>query len=350
MRQVRIISFTAEGTQKGQELLKRLAREETECICFAPEKYMEPGIKSLPGEFKEWIGRDWGTADYLFIGAAGIAVRLIAPWVRDKFSDPAVVCMDEKGQYVIPLLSGHVGGAVELSKQIAEITGGVPVITTATDLNEIFAVDVFAKKNQLIIKNRELAKKVSAYLLDGGKAGFYSEYPVSGSWPAQLCRCNSREELPGYDLSLAVTGEVDLSKHSRILCLKPRTLAVGIGCRRGTGKEKIRAGLFEILERIGSDVSDVACIASIDLKKEETGLIRLAEELRVPFLTYPAGRLKETGKVSCPSAFVEQTTGVDNVCERAALLAGNGGKIVTEKTIVDKVTYAVVKKKLEMRF
>ena len=85
--------------------------------------------------------------------------------------------MDEKGQYVISLLSGHVGGAVELSKQIAEITGGVPVITTATDLNEVFAVDVFAKKNHLIIKDRELAKKVSAYLLDGGKAGFTANIP-----------------------------------------------------------------------------------------------------------------------------------------------------------------------------
>ena len=169
-------------------------------------------------------------------------------------------------------------------------------------------------------------------------------------WPAQLCRIKQQGGTSWRDLSLAVTREVDLSKHSRILCLKPRTLAVGIGCRRGTGKEKIRAGLFKILERIGSDVSDVACIASIDLKKDETGLISLAEELRVPFLTYPAEKLKETGKVSCPSVFVEQTTGVDNVCERAALLAGNRGKMVAEKTIVDKVTYAVVKKKLEMEF
>lgn len=350
MRQFRIVSFTAEGTRAGDRLARRLTEEGKECRCFAPSKYARHGIKKLPEETGAWIGRDWGEADYLFIGAAGIAVRFIAPWVRDKYSDPAVLCMDEKGGYVIPLLSGHIGGAVELSKQIAAIMQGIPVITTATDLNGTFAADVFARKNHLEIQSREMAKRISAYLLDGGNVGFYSEYPVVGKCPGQLILCRSREELSSYELSVVVADKTDPVTLSHALHLMPKSLAIGIGCRRGTKKEKIRDGLLKILEDLGSCISQVSCIASIDLKKDEEGPNLLAEELQVPFVTYPAAKLRETGKVSCASAFVEQTTGVDNVCERAALLAGDMGKTVMKKTIVDGVTYAVVKKNLEMEF
>ena len=105
----------------------------------------------------------------MFVGAAGIAVRLIAPWVQDKLKDPAVLVIDEQGRYAIPILSGHVGGCNELAEAAAQILGAEPVITTATDLRQAFAVDVFATENELVISDRELAKQISAAELRGEK-------------------------------------------------------------------------------------------------------------------------------------------------------------------------------------
>lgn len=114
----------------------------------------------------------------LFVGAAGIAVRAIAPLVKDKLTDPAVLVMDEAGQFVIPILSGHVGGANELARLIAGLCQAVPVITTATDVNRVFAVDVFAAKNSLIIADREAARHVAMDLLEGREVGFLNSCQV----------------------------------------------------------------------------------------------------------------------------------------------------------------------------
>ena len=346
MKDLRIISFTAVGTKIGAALSGKMP----EVSCFAPEKYAKDvAAQTLPPDMGSWIGNDWGEFDYLFVGAAGIAIRYIAPWIRDKFHDPAVLCMDEKGQYVIPLLSGHMGGAVDLAEKIARFTGGVPVITTATDVNATFAVDVFARKNRLIIGDRELAKRISAHLLDGGNVGVYSEYPVRGICPKGLEQCSCEEELKNYEAAFAVT-EKKYTRAERILYLTPADLAVGIGCRRGTPKEQIREGLMKIFSESGNDLEQIGCIASIDLKKEEEGLNLLARELDVPFYTFKAEQLLSAGPASCSSRFVEQVTGVDNVCERAAILAGEGGELTVKKTIINGVTYAVVRKNLEMNF
>ena len=133
------------------------------------ERYAEMfQLFSLKDSLREWTENSFEECDALiYIGACGIAVRAIAPFVKDKFTDPAVISMDELGGYIIPLLSGHVGGANELAMEIANITGGVAVISTATDVNGAFAVDVFAKKNDLKLANKELAKLISADILDG---------------------------------------------------------------------------------------------------------------------------------------------------------------------------------------
>lgn len=346
MKDLRIISFTAAGTKISAALSGQMSK----ISCFAPEKYArDTAVQRLPSDVSSWVGEDWGEHDYLFIGAAGITIRYIAPWIRDKFHDPAVLCMDEKGQYVIPLLSGHMGGAVDLAKKIAGFTGGVPVITTATDINDTFAVDIFAKKNRLIIGDRELAKRISAHLMDGKDVGFYSEYPVGGIFPKGLVQCSCEEEFKEYEAFFAVT-EKKYAMSEQILYLTPANLAVGIGCRRGTSKEQILEGLMKILAQSDYMLEQVNCIASIDLKKEEEGLNLLAKKLHVPFHTFTAEELLSAGPASCSSAFVEQVTGVDNVCERAAILAGEGGELTVKKTIINGVTYAVVRKNLEMNF
>lgn len=133
-------------------------------------------MEELTKSWKEEIGTVWGKEALIFIGASGIAVRAIAPFVKDKFTDSPVVVLDERGTFVIPLLSGHVGGAVELANLLAVHTGGTAVITTATDVQNKFAVDVFAKENGLVLTSREQAKNISVGILEKRKQEFYLNF------------------------------------------------------------------------------------------------------------------------------------------------------------------------------
>ena len=159
-KKIRVISFTKQGSRLNREIGKKLTEIGYRCSCYTVERFADKTegelcLAPLPEKEKRsaWIGQYWGKEAFLFIGASGIAVRLIAPWVKDKFMDSPVLVMDERAEYVIPLLSGHVGGAVEIAREIAGSVGAKPVITTATDVEQVFAVDVFAADNRLRIGN-----------------------------------------------------------------------------------------------------------------------------------------------------------------------------------------------------
>ena len=155
-KKINVLSFTKKGSQKNKELCSYFT--EQDCIGYTIKRFSaEYALEPMPECLSLWIGKKWGKEDFIFIGAIGIAVRLIAPWVKDKYSDSAVLVMDEKAQYCIPVLSGHVGGGIELAHMIEKCMGAMPIITTATDVQKKFAVDVFAKKNRLQITDRKLA-------------------------------------------------------------------------------------------------------------------------------------------------------------------------------------------------
>ena len=267
----------------------------------------------------------------VFIGAAGIAVRAIAPFVKDKLKDPPVVVMDENGSFVIPILSGHVGGANSLALELAEVTGAQPVITTATDVSGAFSVDVFAKENGLRIANREGISKVSASALEGK--------------PVTICIKDYPPAEP-VDVLIADEEAADSLKGTAKIVLCPKKYAVGMGCRRGKSFEELRAFAEEVLRDNGIDLSDAGCIATIDVKKDEEGLKRLSQAWRMPLITFEAGLLaKAEGEFSHSDTVLEKV-GVDNVCERAAVLAaGRGSQIRVKKTARDGMTIAVAERK-----
>ena len=168
---IRLISYSKRGRDTARDIAAALEAEGHECRRFALPKYLGEGDEPLTVNCSEWAGEGFMEADALvFCCAAGIAVRAIAPWVKDKTTDPAVVVTDEKGLFAVPVLSGHIGGANELAVEIARVTGGTPVVTTATDVNGLFAVDVFAEKNCLYLTDMKLAKEVSAALVAGQNA------------------------------------------------------------------------------------------------------------------------------------------------------------------------------------
>lgn len=364
-RKIIIFSFTGTGASLGRRLCRKL--EETDHIweAYAPGKYAQEGLRPMPADRAELIGGQWGRAAFLFIGAAGIAVRYIAPWVKDKYTDSPVLVLDEKGRYVIPLLSGHVGGAAALADEIACLTGGTAVHTTATDVQGKFAVDVFAKEHCLEITDRAAAKAISAAVLAGEKIALYIEEPfrdmlpsqAEGKLPGEVALCGTREEADAYRYQVIVSGQLcgqrpdgaesDGLSGSVILRLKPLETAAGIGCRKGIAPELLEQGFLDVLKESGISIRQVKMIASIDLKKDEPALVRLAEKYDVPFVTYPADELRTVGEVTAGSEFVEKVTGVDNVCERAARLCarnretGADGTLIRGKCIREGMTAAL---------
>lgn len=296
--------------------------------------------RSLFACVEEWFHR---AEVLIFIGAAGIAVRAIAPFLEHKSKDPAVLVIDETGKYCISLLSGHAGGGNSWCKKLSRVFGGTPVITTATDCEGLFAVDEFARKNELQILDWKLAKQISAAILEGKKVGFFSDCFIEGTAPKELYRLENKEY--SKDLWIHISYQTGQNGFQ----LVPKVVVVGIGCRKDTPFEKIeravRQALFE--EKIKEEA--VCLLASIDLKKEEQGILRFCKQRGIPFVTFSADELKEVGGVFSESSFVEQTTGVSNVCERSAVLA-SGGDLLCKKKIYDGVTIALARKEKVIYF
>ena len=326
---VAVIAFTRRGAALGKTLAAALGGTLSAPARFAADVGAEP-VPSLDA----WTAAQWGEAEGLiFVGAAGIAVRAIAPHVKDKFTDPAVVSVDGAGRFAVPLLSGHVGGANALALRVAALTGGQAAVSTATDVNGLFAVDVWAKGNGLAITDRTLAKEVSAALLDWTPVGFASDF-------GHPCP----EGLTGdhAELGVWVTYRKGKGPFSRTLRLAPKGLVLGIGCRRGTPMETIRAAVEEALS--GYEAQSVTQVATIDLKQDEPGLLAFCAAHNLPLSVFSAVELEQAEGTFTPSAFVARITGVDNVCERAAVCAG--GTILVPKQAKNGVTVAVAGRKI----
>lgn len=320
-----MICFSLTGQETGERLANGFKELGCEASLAKKSKYLPDSISMSTGK---WTGEQFDKADgIIFIGACGIAVRSIAPYIVGKKTDPAVLVADECGKFVISLLSGHLGGANHLAVQAAEILGAAPVVTTATDLHQRFAVDVFAKENQCSIFHMKAAKEVSAALLANKEVGFYSEFPWTGELPRGLAACgrsgNAESNEPSGSLAvgIAVTIHKDCLPFPSTVQVVPDAAVLGIGCRKGTVYDQIRAAAEQSLDRLSLYREAVCCLASIELKKEEPGILALAQEWKVPFETFSEGALRAVNGSFTPSAFVKQITGVDNVCERSAVLA-----------------------------
>lgn len=339
---IAMLCFSLTGYHTGKRLAEGLKKEGREILLDGKSRYL---VSSIQENHTEWTGRQFAEADaIIFIGACGIAVRSIAPYVKSKKTDPAVLVVDECGKYVISLLSGHLGGANELTKETAELLDAVPVITTATDLHHRFSVDVFAQKHNLGIYPLRAAKEFSAALLAGERVGFYSDYEWDGELPEGLVVCDQKGRTGSGErlrLGMAVTIRRDCQPFAYTVWVIPRIVTLGMGCRKGKEAESIRLAAQIALEQSGIFRDALQRIASIDLKKEEPGFLALARQWKLPFLTYTEEELRSVEGDFEPSEFVKQVTGVDNVCERSAVLASGYGKVIQKKLGADGVTTAL---------
>jgi len=344
-----IVAITPGGADLARDLAESLPHAEV----FLPERFRRddarryfaaPVAEVLPGLFAE--------ADALVcIMATGIVVRVLAPHLRDKTVDPAVVVLDEAGSFAISLLSGHLGGANELARKVAGICGGQAVVTTATDVNGLPAWDEVARQEGLGVEPATNIRTLNSLLLRGESIALVDRQGRVASRYADVPGVSSAATFAAA-LQADVAGRVfvthrlipDLERQRDLLVLRPRDLVVGIGCNRGTGADEIGGAVEAVLGKAFLSPMSIGCLASIEAKRSEEGLIAYAHSRKLPTEFHPAAALNAVPVVSAPSAHALQAVGATGVCEPAALLSAAGGRLLVRKQKCGNVTVAVAEK------
>ncbi|MBR6718962.1 MAG: cobalt-precorrin 5A hydrolase [Oscillospiraceae bacterium] len=337
---IAIISLTERGRQYSAALGSKLARHAVQRYCFATHTD-DPAISfSSLSALTADLFRQYDAL--IFLCACGIAVRMIAPHLRSKVTDPAVLAADDSGQFVIPLVSGHLGGANALAKEIAALTGAQAVITTATDAGGAFSPDCFAMQNDLLIGDLQAAKAIAAAVLDGEMIGFHSDYPFD-TLPPEL------SDRPDLRIGIAVSADESCKPFPVTLQLTPRNLIAGIGCKRGTDCGTIADAVKHACNAAGVSGDRIRAVATVDRKADEAGLLQFCAERKLSLHTYSAEELMRVQGDFSSSAFVMQTVGADNICERSAVLC-SGGMLILRKTAANGVTVAIAEKPVHLTF
>jgi cobalt-precorrin 5A hydrolase len=303
----------------------------------------------------------------ILIMPVGAAVRLIAPHLRDKHSDPAVVCLDDSGNFSVSLLSGHLGGADQLTLRISNQIGSIPVITSASYIGRTIPVDLLGHEfGWTIDSSSAIVTKVSADVVNGEAVSLYQQSGETSWWPnnqsfpdnitrsATLCLL---KDTPG-DSALIISDEADVSgspnqpleeilSKSNIVIYRPQSLVIGMGCRKGVTFENLKELLVSSLRDLNLSPKSIRTIATADIKGGEPGLLALAEYYNVPLTTYNSAQLNavfESGKyLISPSDSPQRLVGVGGVCEPSALLASGNTQLLMTKRKTDRATIAVAR-------
>lgn len=274
----------------------------------------------------------------VFISSTGIAVRAIAPHIKSKDRDPAVVVIDNFGRYVISLLSGHLGGANELTVKLSEHLGAEAVITTATDILGITAPDIIASENGLVIDSLKAAKEIAALLVEGKKVAFIDEEDKI-QLPAGYC--DSLNEASGI---VYITSNIpDVSKYTqngiKVLKLIRKNIVLGIGCRKDYSSEKMIEKVLQYLYLQKIDSRAVGVISTIEVKKDENAILELANHFKADLKIFSKDEIKEVQYKYEGSDFVEISIGVRAVCEPCVELSG--GELLTGKLSCEGMTLCI---------
>lgn len=328
---VRVTAFTKRGIALARRIVGSLGGD-TEL--WLTERYAEQNVLCY-FSLSQWVGECFSQKkDIIFVSATGIAVRSIAPFLQDKLADPAILSVDEDGRFVVSLVSGHVGGANALARRVARLLDAQAVVSTATDVNGIFAVDEWAAKNGMKIHNRQAAKHISSRLLDGQEVTIRCDFPHS-AFPDGF--------VEGEPADLVITAHPQEEYPSETFVLNPPILTLGVGCRKGLPPEQLSNVVDEFLREFHLSPDSFFALASIELKKDDEGIQLLSKRMNIPCYFYTAEELNRVEGAFSPSSFVHSITGTDNVCERSAVLTSDGTLLI-KKRKYSGITLAVAQK------
>lgn len=344
---VAVIAVTGKGIRLGQRVAAVLSENGHEPSLLAPADIARetPGAEPLAGPLGSVMGKLFENyRGLVMVMAMGIVIRTIAPHLRDKRTDPAVVVMDEAGSFAVSAVSGHVGGANDLARTIARELGCQAVITTATDVNGVPAVDVLARDCHLVPENPERIKGVNAALARGEDVPVFSQFriPLPREGPLVEMQWAERDQAcEGW--RVLITGQADYAAGGRDLVLRPQNLVAGVGCKRGVSRDQIMAEIKSALDSAGLSPLCVWALATIEARTSEEGLVEAAREMGVALLGFSPLKLNEAmdRHSLIKSDRVMDRMGVGGVCEPAAMLACRMGKLLVPKRKGNGITVAL---------
>ncbi|MFZ5595633.1 MAG: cobalt-precorrin 5A hydrolase [Bacillota bacterium] len=344
---VAVVALTERGAALAGKVSGVLAGcgNEVEVYAMPEAARKNDGIIPLDRSLGEVTGELFSRCQGLvMIMALGIVVRSIAPYIKDKRTDPAVVAMDEGGEFVISVLSGHMGGANDLARLIAGSTGSAAVITTATDVNGVPALDVMARDLKMEPEPWSAVKKINGALAGREKVYLYSQYSIVVPESELICvgPWEQRAEVNGA-WRILVTGDIGIVPGEKDILLRPRNIAAGIGCKKGAGCEEIINQIKIAMELAGRSMLCIKALATVSVKAGEEGIVRAAGELGVPLLSFDRDQINDAVKNYglSQSEFVLKKMGVGGVCEPVALLACRNGKLLLGKRKGPGITVAL---------
>jgi len=331
---VAIISVSKKGYELSIKLKKLLDSDSTIIKCDVYHKDVKNTFNLLFYEYDSIIA----------IMASGILIRSISHLIKSKTTDPAILNVDDNGNFVISMLSGHLGGANKLTLKIADLIDATAVITTSTDVNKKLGIDVLAKDLYLSIDNTKEILHFNKSILDGKKVSFTVNANAKNDYLYDYLNNNTLEmDVSIYFSSRIKNGEIEAECDNHKIILKPRKIVFGIGCRRGKTCNEINKSVNKVLNELNIHKSRINMLSSAEIKKDELGLLELSKSLDIPINFVDLDRLKLFRSEDVQkSEFVMSKFGIYGVCEPSALItAGFDSKLIYKKTAFDGVTVSV---------
>ena len=340
-------------TNNGRELALRIKESMKSVDVFFIKKdtdYKNDEVTVVNQGLKEFIPQVFDKYDYLvFIMATGIVVRTIVPLIISKFSDPAILVMDEKGNNIISLLSGHMGGANEMTLYMSDLLNSHPVITTATDVNKKSSLDMIAKKlNGHIDDFRDNVLKINSMLVNNEEVHLY----IDGSYKINhqgFTLYDEKTDLDKVRNLVVVTNKKDINKilnqnienlNEKIIKVTPKDIVIGVGCKKNTDSKHMKNSLIKFLAEYNIDINAVKEIGSIEIKKDEKAIIDLAKFLDVKFKTFSVEEISKVDYLYEKSDWVKKNVGVYSVSDPVAHLLSEG-RVIINKQKYDGITFSI---------
>ena len=336
-------------TSRGSDLARRIAAA-LNATLFLPEKYAAPSGELPFRLFSSAFPKNFFRfRHHVCVAASGIVVRCVGPLLRDKTLDPGVVVLDQEGRHIVSLVGGHLGGANDMARKVARITGGQAVITTATDTAGLPALDILARESGLVADRPERFAALAAALLDGeivqvldpedclwtrlremGSGELFERVPDAGAW---------RDDRPGLWVSWK-RPPVRTDGDPAVLGLHPRCLVAGLGCHRGVSATSITDFVHEVFDKYGLALPSLTALGTVQARSAEPGLHAAVAALGVDVAFFPPDQLQAV-RTPNPSETAARLVGTKSVCEAAALLLARTESLIVAKTKGADLTLAV---------
>jgi cobalt-precorrin 5A hydrolase len=342
-----IVAITRHGIQIARKIKQRMPEVEI----YVPAKHNDGGndIIWFSEQSTQLVGNLFKTYDALIcIFSLGAVIRMVAPYLIDKKSDPAILVIDDRANNVISALSGHLGGANALARLIASFLGAQPIITTAADVNETIAVDLVGREFGWTVENFENVTKVSAFMVNEEKIAIYQDAGEKNWWhvplPKNVSMIDSVDQIksPEFKGGLIISDRLvtDPSIISKSVIYRPKSLVVGIGLHWDTSKETIESGISTVMEEKGLSFQSIRNIASIDRKAKVKGLEEFSMQYGIPVEIYNKDKLASVN-VPNPSPTVQRFEGTSSVSEASSLLSSKGELVIPKQKLPPNLTLAV---------